>query len=526
MADSDRIIVPFSPAGGELVIAVVAPTGTDVDSVCREIELALRRVHYDTEFIRLTDGLKSISSAPWHPIPDSPEEDRIKALMDAGDEFCVSVGRRDAVALLGVADLNKRRGSILESKDRRAFLIRSLKRPAEVRTLRQIYGPWFVLIGAVSLKEKYKELLKGRIRSSNPLMSNQEIEKRAIDLIERDEKGGSSSSQNLSATFHLSDAFVDASSDEQLQLTTQRVIDLLFGDRYITPTQDEYGMFHAHASALRSSAPSRQVGAALTGIDGEVISMGTNEVPKAGGGFVWEGEVGDFRDHKLSEGKDPSLLRRRSLVADVLTSLMDWFEEDKKEIVRTDLDRAVTEAWSSVLNKSQILDLIEFQRAQHAEAASLADAARRGIPVKGSTLFTTTYPCHLCAKEIVGSGVKRVVFLEPYPKSRATDFYPESIKHAPPSANSDSTHVSFQAFVGIAPRRYQELFAAERAERVTEDGVIVDFEEHRTTVRPRLGQPREEEPSYLAILPKETVVAKWILDRVEDLYGEESSGST
>jgi cytidine deaminase len=199
-------------------------------------------------------------------------------------------------------------------------------------------------------------------------------------------------------------------------LSTQRVVDLIFGDRYITPTREEYGMFHAHASALRSSAPSRQVGAVLTGEDGEVISMGTNEVPKPGGGFVWEGEPGDYRDHKLPERRDPSLLRRRTLVADVLTSLSPWLDETKQQLIKDDIDSAVSEAWTSVLMKSQILDLIEFQRAEHAEAAALADAARRGISVKAATLFTTTYPCHLCAKEIVGARISRLVFLEPYPK--------------------------------------------------------------------------------------------------------------
>jgi cytidine deaminase len=205
----------------------------------------------------------------------------------------------------------------------------------------------------------------------------------------------------------------------------QRFVDLVFGNRFITPNRDEYGMFHAHATALRSSSLSRQV-AAITGPDGEVIAMGMNDVPKAGGGFVWDGEPDDFRDHR-TELRDPSLSRRLSLVADVLNRLRPWFSDERAQHVKRDISSAVNETWESVFRGSPIKDVIEFQRAEHAEAAALADAVRRGVSTRGSSLYTTTYPCHLCAKEIVTSGIKRVVFLEPYPKTKALEFYPGSI---------------------------------------------------------------------------------------------------
>jgi deoxycytidylate deaminase len=42
-------------------------------------------------------------------------------------------------------------------------------------------------------------------------------------------------------------------------------------------------------------------------------------------------------------------------------------------------------------------------------------------------LFSTTFPCHMCARHIVSAGIKRVVFLEPYPKSYAEELYADSI---------------------------------------------------------------------------------------------------
>lgn len=48
--------------------------------------------------------------------------------------------------------------------------------------------------------------------------------------------------------------------------------------------------------------------------------------------------------------------------------------------------------------------------AVHAEANAVAFAARHGIPLLGSTLYTTLTPCVKCAQLIVNAGVARVVW--------------------------------------------------------------------------------------------------------------------
>jgi len=53
-------------------------------------------------------------------------------------------------------------------------------------------------------------------------------------------------------------------------------------------------------------------------------------------------------------------------------------------------------------------------RTVHAEANVIAMAAKFGISTEGSTLFCTSSPCYTCAKLLINSGVKRVVYLEPY----------------------------------------------------------------------------------------------------------------
>jgi len=86
----------------------------------------------------------------------------------------------------------------------------------------------------------------------------------------------------------------------------------------------------------------------------------------------------------------------------------------------------------------------------------------------------------MCARHIVASGIKRVVYIEPYAKSRARELYPDSI-----SVDGDDTKdlsVSFEPFLGVSPNRFIELFQAD--DRKNEDGSIKEWKTNEA--RPRL----------------------------------------
>ena len=55
---------------------------------------------------------------------------------------------------------------------------------------------------------------------------------------------------------------------------------------------------------------------------------------------------------------------------------------------------------------------LEFCRATHAEQNAIAQSAWQGIATKGATLYTTNFPCILCAKLLINAGVKEIVFLK------------------------------------------------------------------------------------------------------------------
>ncbi len=83
----------------------------------------------------------------------------------------------------------------------------------------------------------------------------------------------------------------------------------------------------------------------------------------------------------------------------------------------------------------------------------------------GSSPFThLTFPCHECAKMIVGAGIVEVMYIEPYPKSLVSRLYRDVIDTAPPVSSRRGElvgeRVPFRPFVGVAPRRFDAAFTA------------------------------------------------------------------
>lgn len=53
-------------------------------------------------------------------------------------------------------------------------------------------------------------------------------------------------------------------------------------------------------------------------------------------------------------------------------------------------------------------------RSIHAEVNAIAFAAKAGVAVEGCTMYCSMSPCINCAKVIVNSGIKKLVYLEEY----------------------------------------------------------------------------------------------------------------
>ena len=56
----------------------------------------------------------------------------------------------------------------------------------------------------------------------------------------------------------------------------------------------------------------------------------------------------------------------------------------------------------------------ELCRGVHAEQNAVTQAAYFGVSVNGATIYTTTYPCSMCAKILINAGIREIVYDEGY----------------------------------------------------------------------------------------------------------------
>ena len=68
----------------------------------------------------------------------------------------------------------------------------------------------------------------------------------------------------------------------------------------------------------------------------------------------------------------------------------------------------------------------ELCRGIHAEQNAIIQAAVFGVSVVGGTLYCTNHPCSICAKMIINSGIREVVYMEDYVDAVAKELFAES----------------------------------------------------------------------------------------------------
>lgn len=419
----------------ELVIALVGAVGTDLKRFVQLLSERLSLHRYEFEIIKISSDI--LPNFTKKPITPKDAYERIDTLMSLGNEAREKSKDNGILAMAAAAEINKRRGPL--TVKRKAYIISSIKHPAEVQKLRQIYANGFFLFGVYSdEQQRFKYLTKEKGISEHD----------AKKLIGRDKNESIKHGQHTSDAFHLSDFFINCNGFEnRLKGDLWRCVNLIFGHPYTTPLFDEMAMFMAFANSSRSADLSRQVGAIIAQ-NNQIISTGCNDAPRAGGGVYLPeynedgSEVADIengRDYK--RGVDSNVAERIKII-DELTEMIPEVNHDEMR---------------KRLSSSRLKDLTEFGRVVHAEMDAITSCARMGISIKGATLYCTTFPCHNCAKHIIASGIKRVVYVEPYPKSKAFEFHSESISLGLGSSSSEK--VAFEPFVGVGPRNFINLFS-------------------------------------------------------------------
>lgn len=457
----------------EVFFALIAPIGVNLNDVENTLRLALKSVEYECNAIRLTDIFSDIDHD--YDLKHDNEFERYQKYIDAGDKLRVDTERNDIFALYGIQKLLQYgpRDKDDEVPEDVVHVFRQLKRPEEIEQLKKVFGRNIIFISCYDSKENrinnlVKNLLKTQRGRSRTDLESEALKIMAIDEDEREHKAG----QRVLDCYQHASYVIDCQSIESLKKSVGRLVDIFFGAPFISPTKDEYCIYHANAAAYRSLDLSRQVGAAIFTDDCEVLSMGCNEVPKAGGGTYWEGDPNDCRDFVL--GRDSNHQVREDMATDALQRLQeDWLETRLRDLPPEELAMRAFDRTNAPLRGSMIADVMEYGRMVHAEMNAITDAARTNKSIQGATLYSTTMPCHLCTKLIISSGIKRVVYIQPYPKSLVQELYSDSVAIDQPHRKD---RVSFETLKGVTPNGYRLAFRKVRPRKNKRDGNIVEWD--------------------------------------------------
>lgn len=444
----------------EIIIGLCGPIGSGIKSVEAQLVNILQDEHYEVEIISVSREIEKFMEEKGKKIiyDSNDRYSRYSQLMDAGNQLRQQI--RDSIcADLAIAKKSDLRGDTegdetvvkKSALERRAYIISQLKHLSEVTALKKIYGNLFYLIGILCDEDRRKQdLMDEGITDSN-----------ANKLINRDRKENDDRGQQLEKTLFNADFFINNSDPNAstIRALLIRFFKLVHGGNGVTPTKEEYGMYAAYAASLQSACLSRQVGAAITDEDGIVISVGHNDVPKFGGGLYTE-------DDNISPySKDSRCVHRDQRCHNDLhkQKLKQSLERILKENIESSITghsellpllNAIPAIAESLYKNSQIKSLIEYSRAIHAEMDAIISLGRNSAGIKrADTLFTTTFPCHNCARHIVAAGLKKVVYIEPYEKSLALSLHDDAMSH-----KKSETKVWLKPFQGVAPSRYKAFF--------------------------------------------------------------------
>ena len=240
-------------------------------------------------------------------------------------------------------------------EDDKHYIIDSIRNPAEVNAFRA--AKHFKLVRVEAPSELRFERILRRARESDPRTLQDFIE------LENREAEGDDTSQNLVKVELMADhVLVNNSTLQDLYPQIDNLLLQLLKEIQ-RPDWDEYFMNIAKVVASRSNCMKRKV-AAIIVKDKRVVSTGYNGTPRG--------------TRNCNEGGCP---RCNNLA-----------------VSGTNLDECLC---------------------SHGEENSIVQASYHGVSLKDAVIYTTFAPCLMCAKMIINSGIREVIFNMDYPLNQS-----------------------------------------------------------------------------------------------------------
>ena len=303
--------------------------------------------------------------------------------------------------------------------------------------------------------------------------------------------------QDVDGCIQNADILINNSgTKEQLKLTIMRYISLMLHPGLVTPTQDEVCMQIAQAAKLNSGCISRQVGAVVSDMYGNILSIGWNDPAATQGNEciscirrsvkkLFQGE--DTMAYSLYELSDKDF---QSHFRKAIQGMVDRIRSEN----RTDSEdsgRRASEMPVGEMTDEQLLQAIDIYvtkklkglplaycfkdiytdmigernqvhtRAQHGEEKAMENCDKSRC--SGGTLYTTSSSCELCAKKALGYNIRRIVYIEPYSGITNKHILGHQVHHGVRVVYDGiprTESMKIELFTGATQRAYTHLYTS------------------------------------------------------------------
>jgi deoxycytidylate deaminase len=410
------------------IIALTGPFGSG-STTCAEI--LKDRLGYT--IIRLSDAIRKVWTA------ENPKKTPARSDLQAlGNRIRGDSANPGELARLAIEGLRVR-----PALDR--IVIDGVRNIGEIETLRDGFGRGFFLFALeCPASDRF-----GRLRS----VYGQDLTLFSEDN-ERDRDQEDAFGQQVELCVDAADVLLTNDDSVTQRILRDKVVEsvrLVTGEVPRYPYPHEILMNLAYSSSHGSKCLKRQVGAVLVNAPplamGDVVGQGFNENPTGTAPCVEEPRYGAVPKESIPGRCFRDMVRHESYVSLAKRRARCPSCGERLKVPTVEVPPWHCGACGSNLDRFFWPErAMSLCTAVHAETAALMAAGERA---RGSTLYSTTFPCFQCAEKITHAGVKAVVYNEPYPDVRAAE-------------RLQISKVNVVRFEGIRSGRFDEIFSRAR----------------------------------------------------------------
>lgn len=293
------------------------------------------------------------------------------------------------------------------------IVIDAIRNPFEAQYFQQRYANFFLFSVNTPNDERVKHLRKSH------KFSDAAIER--LDAKEYPKKLSGNdvfTSQNIQRCIELADVHInnpkrDEYDHADMASQVAWYVALIMHPGLVTPTAMERGMQLAYVAKLNSGCISRQVGAVVTDQHYSVKAVGWNNAPM---GQV-PCNLRTVKDLRTATGGDHEV--KFSVYERTNQVFRRVFQEShtrETEKTANKLGLPYSYCFKDLQNEVDGEKNQVHTRSLHAEENAFLQITKYGgVSVNDGILFTTASPCELCSKKAYQLGIKKVIYVDPYP---------------------------------------------------------------------------------------------------------------